>query len=289
MARVNLKGLGVAMITPFSADLQVNYAQLEKLTEHIIAGADYLVVCGTTAETPTLTSKEKKDVLACIKKVNNGRLPIVYGAGGNNTLKAIKEIKEARDMGVDAILSVVPYYNKPTDAGIYAHFAAIAGSTDLPIILYNIPGRTVVNMPAEVTLQLAREFDNIVAVKEASGDLEQMKQLIAGRPADFLVISGDDGITLDLLKAGGDGVISVLGNAYAREWGEMVRAGLQHQWEVAASISTRFQKMNEFLFLDGNPAGIKAAVAELGLIDNYLRLPMVPATPETVALIKGEM
>lgn len=289
MARVNLKGLGVAMITPFSADLQVNYPQLEQLTEHIISGADYLVVCGTTAETPTLTSREKKEILAFIKKVNKGRLPIVYGAGGNNTLKAIKEIKEAEEMGVDAILSVVPYYNKPTDAGIYAHFSAIAKSTDLPIVLYNIPGRTVVNMSADVTLKLAHEFDNIVAVKEASGDLDQMKQIIAGKPNDFLVISGDDGITLDLLKNGGDGVISVLGNAFAKEWGRMVHAALDGKISKAEEINNRFKKMNGYLFLDGNPAGIKAAVAELGLIDNYLRLPMVPASAETMELIKSEM
>lgn len=289
MARVNLKGLGVAMITPFGADLQVNYAQLERFTEHVISGADYLVVCGTTAETPTLTSKEKKEVLACVKKVNNGRLPIVYGAGGNNTLKAIKDIQEARDMGVDAILSVVPYYNKPTDAGIYAHFSAIAKSTDLPIVLYNIPGRTVVNMSAEVTLKLAHEFDNIIAVKEASGDIEQITQIIAGKPKDFLVISGDDGITLEVLKAGGDGVISVLGNAFVKEWGEMVHAALSGNLEQADEIDARFKKMNEYLFLDGNPAGIKVAASGLGLIDNYLRLPMVPASEKTVQLIKGEM
>lgn len=289
MARVNLKGLGVAMITPFGADLQVNYAQLERFTEHVISGADYLVVCGTTAETPTLTSKEKKEVLACVKKVNNGRLPIVYGAGGNNTLKAIKDIQEARDMGVDAILSVVPYYNKPTDAGIYAHFSAIAKSTDLPIVLYNIPGRTVVNMSAEVTLKLAHEFDNVIAVKEASGDIEQIKQIIAGKPKDFLVISGDDGITLEVLKAGGDGVISVLGNAFVKEWGEMVHAALSGNLEQADEIDARFKKMNEYLFLDGNPAGIKVAASGLGLIDNYLRLPMVPASEKTVQLIKGEM
>lgn len=289
MARVNLKGLGVAMITPFGADLQVNYAQLERFTEHVISGADYLVVCGTTAETPTLTSKEKKEVLACVKKVNNGRLPIVYGAGGNNTLKAIKDIQEARDMGVDAILSVVPYYNKPTDAGIYAHFSAIAKSTDLPIVLYNIPGRTVVNMSAEVTLKLAHEFDNVIAVKEASGDIEQITQIIAGKPKDFLVISGDDGITLEVLKAGGDGVISVLGNAFVKEWGEMVHAALSGNLEQADEIDARFKKMNEYLFLDGNPAGIKVAASGLGLIDNYLRLPMVPASEKTVQLIKGEM
>lgn len=289
MAGVNLRGLGVAMITPFDSNLQVNFEQLEKFTEHIVSGADYLVVCGTTAETPTLTSREKKEVLKCVKRVNNNRLPIVYGAGGNDTRKAIEVIKDAKEMGVDAILSVVPYYNKPTDAGLYAHFSAIAKSTTLPIVLYNIPGRTVVNMSAEITLKLAKEYDNIVAVKEASGDLQQMKAILKGRPDNFLVISGDDSITLNLLKEGGDGVISVLGNAYPKEWGEMVHAGLNGNMAKAEEISSRFANMNKYLFLDGNPAGIKAVSAELGLIDNYLRLPMVPASKETVALLKSQM
>lgn len=289
MAGVNLRGLGVAMITPFDSNLQVNFEQLEKLTEYVISGADYLVVCGTTAETPTLSTQEKKEVLKCIQRINNNRLPIVYGAGGNDTRKAIEIIQDAAEMGVDAILSVVPFYNKPTDAGMYAHFSAIAKSTSLPIVLYNIPGRTVVNMSAEITLKLAAEFNNIVAVKEASGNLQQMKAILDGRPDNFLVISGDDSLTLNLLKDGGDGVISVLGNAYPKEWGEMVHTAMDGNFAKAEEISARFSNMNDYLFLDGNPAGIKAITTELGLCENNLRLPMVPASKATTDLLKSQM
>lgn len=282
-------GLGVAMITPFDAEMNIDFGRLEELTEYIISGADYLVVCGTTAETPCLSKKEKKQVLDCIKKVNNGRKPIVYGAGGNNTVASVKEIKEAEDAGVDAILSVVPYYNKPTEQGMLAHFDAIAKSTTLPIILYNIPGRTGVNMPAEITLELARTYKNIVAVKEASGNLDQMKTIIENKPQGFEVISGDDGLTLELIKAGGVGVISVLGNAYPVEWGAMVGYALDGKYSEAGEINERFKEMNTLLFADGNPAGIKAVCTEMGIIENYLRLPMIPATEETVEALKEEM
>lgn len=289
MIGVNLKGLGVAMITPFDSEMNVDFGRLEALTEHIVSGADYLVVCGTTGETPTLTKKEKLAVLKCVMEVNKGRLPIVYGAGGNDTRVAIEEVQKAEKLGVDAILSVVPYYNKPTAEGIYAHFSAIANCTSLPIVLYNIPGRTGVNMLPETTLKLARKFKNIVAVKEASADLDQMKKIIAEKTDDFDVISGDDGITLELVKAGGAGVISVLGNAYPKEWAAMVGYALEGKYAEAGEINDRFMQMNTFLFVDGNPAGIKAVCTELGLVENYLRLPMMPARPETIEKLKAEM
>ncbi len=283
------KGLGVAMITPFDAEENIDFIKLEKFTEYVIEGADYLVVCGTTAETPCLTKKEKRKVLKCIMEVNKGRKPILYGAGGNNTKASIEEIKEAEEAGVDGILSVVPYYNKPTDAGLLAHFGAIAKSTNLPIILYNIPGRTGINMDAEITLELAQKYPNIVGIKEASGEMGQMIKIVKESPEDFLVISGDDTLTLELIKNGGDGVISVLGNAYPREWGAMTGYALKGMYVEAKEIQDRFKEMNRLLFVDGNPAGIKAVCAEMGLIENNLRLPMLPASEETIELLKLEM
>ena len=277
MERINLKGLGVALITPFKEDDSIDYTALGKLIEHLIQNSiDYLVVLGTTAETPTLSTEEKKEVVAFVKQRVNGRVPIVLGVGGNCTSSVVAQLKNDDYEGIDAILSVVPYYNKPSQEGIYQHYKAIAKATDLPIILYNVPGRTGVNMTAETTLRIAREFDNVVAIKEASGNIVQMDDIIKNKPADFMVISGDDGITFPLITLGAVGVISVIGNAFPKEFGRMVRLALNGDYDSALRIHHEFTELFSLLFVDGNPAGVKAMLNAMGYIDNKLRLPLVP-------------
>ena len=277
MERINLKGLGVALITPFKEDDSIDYTALGKLIEHLIQNSiDYLVVLGTTAETPTLSTEEKKEVVAFVKQRVNGRIPIVLGVGGNCTSSVVTQLKNDDYEGIDAILSVVPYYNKPSQEGIYQHYKAIAQATELPIILYNVPGRTGVNMTAETTLRIAREFDNVVAIKEASGNIVQMDDIIKNKPADFMVISGDDGITFPLITLGAVGVISVIGNAFPKEFGRMVRLALNGDYDSALRIHHEFTELFSLLFVDGNPAGVKAMLNAMGYIDNKLRLPLVP-------------
>ena len=277
MERINLKGLGVALITPFKDDDSIDYAALGKLIEHLIQNSiDYLVVLGTTAETPTLSTEEKKEVVAFVKQRVNGRVPIVLGVGGNCTSSVVAQLKNDNYEGIDAILSVVPYYNKPSQEGIYQHYKAIAQATELPIILYNVPGRTGVNMTAETTLRIAREFKNVVAIKEASGNIVQMDDIIKNKPADFMVISGDDGITFPLITLGAVGVISVIGNAFPKEFGRMVRLALNGDYDSALRIHHEFTELFSLLFVDGNPAGVKAMLNAMGYIDNKLRLPLVP-------------
>lgn len=277
MERINLKGLGVALITPFKEDDSIDYAALGKLIEHLIQNSiDYLVVLGTTAETPTLSTEEKKEVVAFVKQRVNGRVPIVLGVGGNCTSSVVAQLKNDDYDGIDAILSVVPYYNKPSQEGIYQHYKAIAQATELPIILYNVPGRTGVNMTAETTLRIAREFKNVVAIKEASGNIVQMDDIIKNKPADFMVISGDDGITFPLITLGAVGVISVIGNAFPKEFGRMVRLALNGDYDSALRIHHEFTELFSLLFVDGNPAGVKAMLNAMGYIDNKLRLPLVP-------------
>ncbi|MBR5324831.1 MAG: 4-hydroxy-tetrahydrodipicolinate synthase [Muribaculaceae bacterium] len=277
MERINLKGLGVALITPFKEDDSIDYTALGKLIEHLIQNSiDYLVVLGTTAETPTLSTEEKKEVVAFVKQRVNGRVPIVLGVGGNCTSSVVAQLKNDDYEGIDAILSVVPYYNKPSQEGIYQHYKAIAKATELPIILYNVPGRTGVNMTAETTLRIAREFDNVVAIKEASGNIVQMDDIIKNKPADFMVISGDDGITFPLITLGAVGVISVIGNAFPKEFGRMVRLALNGDYDSALRIHHEFTELFSLLFVDGNPAGVKAMLNAMGYIDNKLRLPLVP-------------
>lgn len=277
MERINLKGLGVALITPFKEDDSIDYAALGKLIEHLIQNSiDYLVVLGTTAETPTLSTEEKKEVVAFVKERVNGRVPIVLGVGGNCTSSVVAQLKNDDYDGIDAILSVVPYYNKPSQEGIYQHYKAIAQATELPIILYNVPGRTGVNMTAETTLRIAREFKNVVAIKEASGNIVQMDDIIKNKPADFMVISGDDGITFPLITLGAVGVISVIGNAFPKEFGRMVRLALNGDYDSALRIHHEFTELFSLLFVDGNPAGVKAMLNAMGYIDNKLRLPLVP-------------
>ncbi|MDO9635110.1 MAG: 4-hydroxy-tetrahydrodipicolinate synthase [Paludibacter sp.] len=282
MINTKLKGMGVALVTPFKDDESIDFDALARIVEYQIKnGTDYFVVCGTTAETPTLTEQEKEDVKKFVVTINNGRLPIVYGIGGNNTKSIVEKVKNTDLTGVDAILSVTPYYNKPSQEGLYQHYAAIAKASRLPIILYNVPGRTGVNMTAETTLRLANEFKNICAIKEASGNFNQIDDIIKNKPADFLVISGDDGITFPLITLGAVGVISVIGNAFPKEFSRMVRLALQGDYENARSIHHRFTELIELLFVEGNPAGVKSMLAVMGFIQNKLRLPLVPNTIKT--------
>ena len=269
--------MGVALITPFKEDGSVDYPALIRLVDYLIQnGADFLCVLGTTAETPTLTTDEKNKIKKLVIERVNGRLPILLGCGGNNTQAIIDSLKNDDFTGVDAILSVVPYYNKPSQEGIYQHYKAIASSTDLPIVLYNVPGRTGVNMTAETTLRIARDFPNVIAIKEASGNITQMDDIIKNKPENFDVISGDDGITFPLITLGAVGVISVIGNAFPREFSRMTRLALQGDYANALTIHHRFTELFNLLFVDGNPAGVKAMLNAMGFIENKLRLPLVP-------------
>ncbi|WP_243348462.1 4-hydroxy-tetrahydrodipicolinate synthase [Parabacteroides sp. FAFU027] len=287
MIQVNLKGMGVALITPFKEDESIDFEALGKLIDfQINNGIDYLVVLGTTAETPTLSETEKKQIIQFAVERVNGRVPVVLGVGGNSTKSVVEKLKNDDFTGIDAILSVAPYYNKPTQEGIYQHFKAIAQATKLPIVLYNVPGRTGVNMTAETTLRLAREFDNVVAIKEASGNITQMDDIIKNKPKDFLVISGDDGITFPLITLGAVGVISVIGNAFPKEFSKMVRLALNGDYANALQIHHRFTELIDLLFVDGNPAGVKSILHVMGYIENRLRLPLVPTRITTFEKIR---
>lgn len=288
MADINLKGIGVALITPFKEDESVDYEALGRLVDYLLQnGADYLVVLGTTAETPTLTEEEKKKIIELVVTKVRHRIPIVLGVGGNCTKSVVDKLKNDNLEGIDAILSVVPYYNKPSQEGIYQHYKAIAQATELPVILYNVPGRTGVNMTAETTLRLAREFKNIIAVKEASGNITQMDDIIKNKPKDFNVISGDDGITFPLITLGAIGVISVIGNAFPREFSRMVRLALAGDYDSARTIHHRFTELFSLLFVDGNPAGVKSMLSMMGLVENRLRLPLVPTRIVTYEKIRN--
>lgn len=284
------KGLGVALITPFKADGSVDFPTLLKLVEYQVnAGTNYLVIFGTTAESPTLTDEERAEIKAAVVKQVDGRIPIVLGIGGNNTQQVVNSIKNTNLEGISAILSVVPYYNKPSQEGIYQHYRNIAESTDMPIILYNVPGRTGTNMNADTTLRLAHEFKNIIAVKEASGNFRQIDEIIKKKPTRFMVISGDDAITFPLITLGAMGVISVVGNAFPKEFGRMVRLALTGELEESRAIHYRFVEMMDLLFVDGNPAGVKRLMSEMGLIENALRLPLVPTTIKTTEKIRSAL
>ena len=288
MADINLKGMGVALITPFKEDESVDYEALGKLVDYQVQnGTDYLVVLGTTAETPTLTEEEKKNIISLVVTRVRGRIPIVLGVGGNCTRSVVEKLKTDKYEGIDAILSVVPYYNKPSQEGIYQHYKAIANATHLPIVLYNVPGRTGVNMSAETTLRLARDFENIVAVKEASGNMTQLEDVIKNKPRDFDVLSGDDGITYPLITMGAVGVISVIGNALPAEFSRMVRMALNGDYEHARIIHHKFSDLFKLLFVDGNPAGVKAMLHAMGMIENQLRLPLVPTRLTTMEKISS--
>ena len=287
MAKINLKGMGVALITPFQEDESIDFDALSKLIEFQIQnGTDYLVVLGTTAETPTLTETEKKRIVRFVTERVKGRIPIVLGVGGNNTRAIVEKLKTDDFTGIDAILSVVPYYNKPSQEGIYQHYRAIVSATQLPVVLYNVPGRTGVNMSAETTLRIAREFENVVAIKEASGNITQMDDIIKNKPKDFMVISGDDGITFPLISLGAVGVISVIGNAFPKEFSRMVRLALNGDFANSLLIHHRFTELFKLLFVDGNPAGVKSILNAMGYIENKLRLPLVPTRITTFEKIR---
>lgn len=287
MAHINLKGMGVALITPFKADKTVDYDALARLLEYQIKnGVDYLVALGTTAETATLTADEKKSLRKFIVERVHDRVPLVIGIGGNNTKSVINEINSTDLSHFSAILSVVPYYNKPSQEGIYQHYSAIAKASPLPVILYNVPGRTGVNMTAETSLRLAKEHANIVGIKEASGNISQMDEIIKNKPDDFMVISGDDGITFPLITLGAVGVISVIGNAFPREFSRMVRLALNGDYDNALLIHHRFTELFSLLFVDGNPAGVKCLLHAMGYIENELRLPLVPTRITTYEKIR---
>lgn len=281
------KGAGVALVTPFNADMSIDFPALRRLVqEQIAGGTNYLVVQGTTGESPTLNSSEKKQVLETVLEENNGKLPVVYGAGGNNTMSVIEAFKNI-PKGVDGILSVAPYYNKPTQAGYLAHYKALASETDLPIILYNVPGRTGSNVLAETTLELA-EIKNIVAMKEASGNMEQIMEIIRCRPENFLVLSGDDAITLPLIAAGADGVISVVANSFPKQFSQMVTSALNGDFETARKFHYELLPVTKLLFAEGNPGGVKVALEELGWMKPYMRLPLVQVSEGLKAKIVAE-
>ena len=275
-----LTGAGVAIVTPFTQAGEVDYPALETLVQmHLDCGTDFLCVHGTTGETPTLTIEEKRETRKRIIKQVNGRIPIMLGVGGNNTCAVVNELKTEDLTGVDAILSIVPYYNKPTQEGMYRHFKAIAEATELPIYLYNVPGRTGVNMLPETTVRLARECKNIVGLKAASGNMQQISHLMDIKPANFDVLSGDDALTLDIMKMGGVGIISVFSNAFPTELIRLVRAIEAGNIEEARCLNNKYQELYRLLFVDGNPAGAKLALNILGKCENVLRLPLVPASP----------
>lgn len=275
MIQQKLRGTGVALVTPFTQKGEVNYNGLERLINHCIeGGVEYLVSLGTTGESVNLTKEEKLDVLNFTIEKNAGRVPVVAGFGGNSTHSLIKEMEQYHFKGVDAILSVSPYYNKPTQEGIYQHYKAVAAAAPRPVILYNVPGRTASNMTAATTLRLA-EVPNIIGMKEASGDFNQCMQIVKNKPKDFLVVSGDDNITLGLVAYGLDGVISVVGQAFPKIFTEMVRQSLKGDFEKARELHYKLNDITDMLFAEGNPGGVKYALETLGVCESHLRLPLV--------------
>ncbi|MCR5433208.1 MAG: 4-hydroxy-tetrahydrodipicolinate synthase [Bacteroidaceae bacterium] len=288
MSKNCFHGLGVALITPFHSDGSIDLSALDRLVEYQIkGGADFLCIMGTTAETPTLTSAEKQLLREHLVERVAGRVPLLMGCGGNSTAAVVSELKSGDWTGIDGILSVCPYYNKPSQEGLYQHYRAISNASPLPIVLYNVPGRTGINMTAETTLRLARDFENIVAIKEASGNITQMDDIIKNKPQDFDVISGDDGITFPLITLGAVGVISVIGNALPHEFSRMVRLALKGEYASALTIHHKFTELFKLLFVDGNPAGVKAMLSEMGMIENQLRLPLVPTRLTTMREISA--
>ncbi|MDF1574369.1 MAG: 4-hydroxy-tetrahydrodipicolinate synthase [Bacteroidales bacterium] len=295
MAEKNIfKGTGVAMITPFKRDGELDIDHLVIHTNRLIdQGIAYLVVLGTTAETPTLSAGEKEDVIRSVKDTCGGRVPLMLGVGGNDTREVIEAVRRANSLGIQGILSVSPYYNKPSQEGIYQHYASIASVTELPVMLYNVPGRTGSNISAKTVLRLASDFGGIITgVKEASGDLEQVMEIIQNRPEKFLVVSGDDAITLPMIAAGGDGAISVIGNAYPALTSLLVSAALDGSYEKARELHYMLFPMIKAIFKEGNPTGVKAAMEIRGWIENTVRLPLIPATAalqEEIALLDRKL
>lgn len=286
MSQNIFKGLGIALITPFNASGAVDYVVLKQLVEYQLKnGADFFCILATTGETPTLTDDEKQRIKELVVEVVAGRVPILMGCGGNNTAAIVEELHTRDFSGIDGILSVCPYYNKPSQEGLYLHFKTIANATDMKVVLYNVPGRTGVNMKAETTVRLACDCKNIVAVKEASGNLEQVDEIIKNKPDTFDVISGDDALTFPMIACGAVGVISVIGNALPKEFSRMLRLEQNGEFEPARKIHHMFTDLFNLLFVDGNPAGVKAMLHEMGMIENVLRLPLVPTRLTTMQKI----
>ena len=282
MAGNIFKGLGVALITPFTQERKVDYTALKRLIEYQIDnGADFLCILATTGETPCLTIDEKNKITELVKQTVNGRIPILKYCGGNNTVAVVDEIKNSDWSGINGILSICPYYNKPSQEGLFQHFKAISEVSPLPIVLYNVPGRTGVNLKAETTVRLANHCSNIVGIKEASGSLEQMDEIIKNKPAQFDVISGDDSLAFSMIASGAAGVISVIGNALPKEFSRMIRLEFNGEYEPARRIHHMFTELYSLLFVEGNPAGVKALLSDMGYIENVLRLPLVPTTIKT--------
>ncbi|MCQ2244777.1 MAG: 4-hydroxy-tetrahydrodipicolinate synthase [Bacteroidaceae bacterium] len=284
------RGLGIALITPFKADFSVDYEALEKLVDYQIEnGADFLCILATTGETPCLTAEEKQKIKNLVVEHVKGRIPIIVGCGGNNTAAIVNELKTADFSGIDGVLSVCPYYNKPSQEGLYQHFKTIAEASPLPVILYNVPGRTGVNLQAQTTVRIARDCKNVVAIKEASGNLEQIDEILKNKPEGFDVISGDDGLTFQMIACGAVGVISVIGNALPKEFSKMLRYEMKGEMAPALRIHHQFTELFKLLFVDGNPAGVKCILHEMGMIENVLRLPLVPTRISTVQKISDCM
>ena len=286
MAHNIFKGLGIALVTPFTSDGSVDYVCLKKLiTYQLDGGADFFCILATTGETPTLTKDEKLKIKQLVVETVGGRVPILMGCGGNNTAEVVNELQIGDFSGIDGVLSVCPYYNKPSQEGLYQHFKAISAATKLPVVLYNVPGRTGVNLKAETTVRLARDCKNIVAIKEAAGSLEQVDEIIKNKPDSFDVISGDDALTFPMIACGAVGVISVIGNALPKEFSRMIRLEISGEIESARKIHHKFTDLFNLLFVDGNPAGVKAMLHEMGMIENILRLPLVPTRLTTMQRI----
>ena len=274
-----IKGTGVALVTPFNEDMSLDYVGLENLINHVIdGGIDYLVLMGTTGESNTLSKGEKVVVVDFCKNINNSRMPIVLGIGGNNTMQVVEDIKSANLHGIDAILSVSPTYNKPSQEGIYQHYKMISENCPLPIIVYNVPGRTASNISAETTVRLANDFENIVAVKEASGNMDQIMKIIKNKPSNFVVLSGDDGLTLPMIHMGAEGVISVIGQSHPKEYSDMVSFGLSGNKEISNQLHNKLYDFYVPLYAEGNPVGIKACLELLGICKSKVRLPLVEAS-----------
>ncbi|WBX72738.1 4-hydroxy-tetrahydrodipicolinate synthase [Tenacibaculum pacificus] len=274
-------GTGVALVTPFSEDLSVDFDALKKLVNYNIDnGTDYLVINGTTAESATITKQEKEQIIKVIVEENNGRLPLVLGLGGNNTQVVIDELKSTDLSNIDGILSVAPYYSKPTQEGFYQHFKAISLASSKPIILYNVPGRTAKNMEPSTVLRLANDFENIIGIKEAGSNQYQYLQLLKDKPKDFLIISGDDDLALGVVLAGGSGVISVIGQGFPKEFSKMIKLGLEGKNQEAYEIHYKLMDVIDYIFEENNPSGIKALLLKKGICLDEVRLPLVKATEE---------
>ena len=284
------KGLGVALVTPFCEDGSVDYDALVNIIEYqIINGADFFCILATTGETPTLTTEEKSKIKSLIIKTVNGRVPLLIGCGGNNTAAVCSELRQSDFTGIDGVLSVCPYYNKPTQEGLYQHFKAIAEASPLPVVLYNVPGRTGVNLSAGTTCRLASACEKIVAIKEASGNINQIYEILNNKPEDFDVISGDDSLTLDMMKHGAVGIISVIGNGLTGKFSSLVHLAQSGDYRKAEEIDRELSDLYRLLFVDGNPAGIKVLMNKIGLLKNVLRLPLVPASQSTSEKILSYM